>query len=278
MHELEKLQGMVQLTSPWPATSLSAMRPTLFSLLFLTLVSCGPAAVLYVDDVFRTAAPEVVEAWQGLAPWKDARLRLIPPGAPSAAAAMEADLQTQGSQGPGSVLVGAMLSPQERQTIETRFPARHFHYLSPDAGDEAITVNVDEAYEMVARSAAVPGEAATALFSAEAPERSREAFSHAWEAAGGGPLTVWVWPPVGTLKISGQTVFQWVGPEADSLVTNLSPRIKVHGNPGTARAPGATGFSWRLRTAGLGDFLWLSAQSLQKKAHWLPLETYLVSR
>lgn len=231
--------------------------------------------VLYTDGMFREAAPEVVSAWRGLGPWKDAEVRDLPNSDEETLA--QSLRQDTGAQ-PQAVLVGMALSAGDRHRLGQSFPHQRFIFLGPAPGDESITINPVERWDVVARAAATRGGPATVLFPPGTPPADQEHFAQTWSRAGGGPLTAGVWPDVVTLKIASGTVFQWVGVAADSRVAALNPRVVIAGDPGVSTTPGAGGVTWRIRSQGLGDFLWAAAQSSGKNSHFLPMETLPFSR
>jgi len=238
--------------------------------LLLCFLSCGPSAVLYTDEVFRTAAPEIVKAWEGLGPFKDTRVTNLPTGA-----ALSEIQAAQKAQPRPIALVGATLTATDRRELVLEFPRTRFLFLGANIGEESIGVGRLQAWEAVAQ-AVPPGATATVLFPSDASISDRIEFAAFWKHAGGGELTSWVWPEVGDLTQS-KTVFQWVGPEADSRILALGPGTAVHGLPGTIRPPGVRGLTWKIREQGLADFLW-GAVMTPKGVHFLPLETVPADR
>jgi hypothetical protein len=250
------------------------MRPIVCIPLLLILSSCG-SATLYTDDLFRSAAPEIVQAWQGLNPGRDAKVRALPPGSGLSVvkAALKQDRTTS------TVLMGVTLSEADRRDLAASFPGLRLVFFVPGAENEAtITVDRAAAWAVVARAAGVSGGQATVLFPSDATQTDRNRFVQAWKTAGGGTLTAWIWPEVGALPGESRAVFQWVGTDADSRILALRPGVAVHGHPGTVRAQGAGGLTWKIRETGLGDFLWASAQDSRKLRHFLPLETVPANR
>jgi hypothetical protein len=240
------------------------------------LVSCGPTATLFTDEVFRTAAPEVVRAWAGLVPLHDARIRERPPGA--GPAWWNAELKS--AQGL-TALVGAILTPAERESLVSSHAEVHFVFFLPPSdalGQTTITVDRAGAWSEVTRKAAEKNqEPAAALFPADATEEEMQRVVEAWEQSGGRTLSTAIWPGA-TPSLGKGTVFQWAGAEADPLILALPPNRAVHGNPGTARSPGAGGLTWELREQGLGEFLWSAGQNREKPVSFLPLETVSANR
>lgn len=261
------------MTSRVRRTSLTEMRRACFLPILLFpffLASCGPAAVLCTDGVFRAAAPEVVGAWKALWPWRGAGTVDLPLGAGLGGVKAALDELPPGVP----VLVGVALSAPERRELSAA--SRHrLVYFVPDAQAAAVTVERAAAWEAVAKAAA-SSQAAAVLFPSDSLPGERDRFEQAWRNAGGGPLTSWVWPRVGELW--QPVVFQWAGPDADSRVLALSAKTEVHGDPGTVRPPGSKGLTWGLREAGLGEFLWSWAFATDKDLHFLPLETVPANR
>ena len=177
------------------------------------------------------------------------------------------------------VLVGVSLSVADQRELPADFPKIHFIFFVPDpAGEANIVVDPVEAWTAVARAAGSNRTTASVLFPPDSPLADRNRFAEVWHKAGGGALTSWVWPDAGNLTTETGAVFQWVGPDADARIVLLSPKIPIHGHPGTVRAPGAGGLTWKIREQGLGEFLWTSAWNPEKKSHFLPLETVPANR
>ncbi len=228
------------------------------------LASCGPPATLYVDGVFRLAAPEVVEAWSGLAPAHAVGVHDLPR---DAAAELRQVLPAQ-----GTALVGASLTLTQRTALAQEFPRLRLVFFVPAseaAGQADIAVNRDEAWAVVAR-AAVDSGTATALFPADVSPDELDGFARAWRAAGGGALTPLVWPV--TAIPGSDPLFQWAGPAAQALVKALPAGRRVHTDPGMELPSASSGFTWRIRRQGLGDFLWNAAIDTKKTVYFLPLE------
>ena len=239
------------------------------------LASCGSPAILYVDDLFQASAPEIVHAWSSLGPWHNASVRNFPAG--GGTEWWDAELKNL----PGSTaLIGAALSGQERQRLAAAYRSVHFVFFVPAAeasGQATITVDRVATWLTVTRDAARGGGSATAYFPADATEVEIRRVNQAWNVGGNVPLTIL--SPSAPLPIpTGQTVFQWASPDGDAQVLALTADHPVHGNPGTPRAPGAHGLTWRIQEAGLGDFLWAAVQDPGDRVHFLPLETVSTSR
>jgi len=230
------------------------------------LFSCGPGAVLYTDDVFAAAAPEIQRAWESLAPFRNVRTHPLPEGAGLAeiSAALKADP-------PSTAMIGLALAPADRRALMTGFPHVRLVFFQTGVGDSQIVVNRLEAWKLVARAAG-PTSAAAVLFPADTSESERAEFLAVLKSQGDSAVTSWVWPELGNLA-GAKTIFQWVGAPADSRFLALGPGPVVHGLPGTVRAPGARGLTWKIRESGLGDFLWNTVQPGTKGSHFLPLET-----
>lgn len=242
------------------------MKPLPVQVLALTLMlaSCGPSTTLYVDGVFRLAAPEIVDAWSSLAPGRPATVRDLPREA-------AAELRKVLPSG-GTALVGAALTPVERTSLTKEFPRVRLVFFVPasEAGGQAdIAVSRDEAWAAVARAAAVRG-TATALFPADVSSDELDGFARAWNQAGGGPLTSLVWP-VNAIPGS-DPLFQWAGTSAQAVVKSLPAGRLVHTDPGLERPPASRGMTWRIRRQGLGDFLWNAASDNKRTVYFLPLE------
>lgn len=244
-------------------------------LILFSLCSCGPAVVLYTDDLFRASAPEIVRAWESLPPWKNARIQNLPAG--SGLSQLKSALKTTPPKAP--VLVGVWISPTDRHELVAAFPKASFVYFAPDAAGEAsFVVDPLEAWSVVARTVGSQGKPGTVLFPQNSTRDERSHFAEVWSKAGGGILTTWVWPEVGNLATETGSIFQWVGPEADSRIVSLKPSVPIHGHPGTTRPQGAGGLTWKIQEQGLGDFLWNAAWSPEKRIHFLPLETVPANR
>lgn len=259
------------MTHPPGQNTLTSMRRSwLIVFLPALLISCGGTATLYTDDLLSASAPEIIRAWEGLRPFHDARLATIDPADLNGlrAALKEAPAGS-------SALVGVSLGAQALDHLPLEFPQLKFVFLGPSARTSpSLKVNRGQAWAAVAKAAARadrgPG---TVLFPSNGSAAERALFTEAWNQAGGGPLTCYSWPQTGDLPRGTGQVFQWVGPEADALIESLPPTRAVHGDPGLARAPGAKGYVWSIQTAGLGEYLWDSAQNFSKKMEFLPVET-----
>ena len=254
------------------------MRSAWLLTVLLLLISCGPPATLFTDDIFSAAAPEIVQSWSALAPFRDASVRHLPPGAGlswwnEALKAAPAHF---------SALVGAATLASERTTLVATHPAVHFVFFLPPAeaaGFATISFDRSSAWLQVTRSAAAvePGPA-TAIFPSDATESEIRRVTEAWERGQAGSLTAFIFSK-GSWKAPSQgAVFQWAGSETDSWILNLPSDRRVHGNPGQPRAPGATGLTWQLQKSGLGNFLWSAAQDRGNSVHILPLETVSANR
>lgn len=253
------------------------MRPPWILVSLLALSACENPAVLISDDLFRASAPEVIRSWAALVPWHPAQTTNLPAGGlPALEAAVKA------ARGARTFLVGAALSATDRATLSRDLPANRFVYFVPAAqafGQATLAVDRSEAWAAVATRAGktIPGPAVV-FFPADATPEETKRFGQTWAASGGGPLEVRLpgstapWTPVPA------QVFQWCGQPADASVLLLPPSVPVHGNPGTARVPGAQGLEWRLAEDGLGDRLWKAASQGGKKTEFLPVETVLVRR
>jgi hypothetical protein len=238
--------------------------PVLVLILTVVLASCSPATTLYVDGVFRLAAPEIVDAWAGLAPGRPATVRDLPR---EAAAELRNILPAS-----GTALVGAALTPVERTSLTQAFPRVRLVFFVPASeaeGQADIAVSRDDAWAAVARAAAVRG-TATALFPADVSSDELDGFAKAWKQSGGGPLTSLVWP-VNAIPGS-DPLFQWAGSSAQALVKALPAGRPVHTDPGLERPSSSRGMTWRIRRQGLGDFLWNAAADTKKTVYFLPLE------
>jgi hypothetical protein len=245
------------------------MRWTTLIVVCAALMSCGPSAVLYTDDLFRAAAPEVVDAWSHLSPWHNAQRRALAPG--SGWTAIRADL-THADPGT-AVLVGVALPAEDRRALAAALPGRRLVFFVPDAeGAPTVTVDRGAAWEALARSVAGSHRPAFVLFPSDGGD-DRAKFTQAWNAAGGGPLMAWVWPQAGAIPPGAADVFQLAGPEAASKAAALSPGSALHGPPEMTRPPGVPGRTWRIRREGLGEFLWTTALGNTGGRHFLPLET-----
>jgi len=250
------------------------MRWLLFLVVGLLLASCGPTAVLYTDDLFRASAPEVVEAWKSLSPWKSARSIELPAGA--GLAALEADLAA--SPPPDRLLVGLALTAAEGERLQSSHPTLPMVFFqTPPPGAASVTVLRAEAWAAVAQAAAVPG-GAVVLYPSNATTAEVSQFDSAWKSRAGGPLTTAAGYRADVLTGPPAVVIHWAGSEMDGPVGALPPTTVVHGNPGMARPQGAPGLTWGIQKAGLGDFLWQVAVAGEKKPHFLPLETVLDRR
>jgi len=181
-----------------------------------------------------------------------------------------------------TVLIGAVLSSNERQNLVARHPKIHFIFFLPRSeaqGESTLTVDRAEAWSLVAsKAAAIEAQPATVLFPGDTTNAEVARVEAAWHLAGGGVLSIILWPRIGTSFLSQGTVFQWAGPEADASVLSLAPNRLVAGNPGMARTPGARGLTWQIREAGLGDFLWSAVQTKNAESSFLPLDTATTSR
>jgi hypothetical protein len=254
------------------------MRNFLAVLILLPLVSCGTAATLVTDEVFRASAPEVVRAWGSLSPWKNARIENLPAGA--GAAALRGRIATLSL--PRKLLIGVALTAEERVALVQSFPTDRYVFLGPDkdrAGQATVAVDRSRAWALVAAEAArnKPGTAAV-FYPADVTAQESEAFSKAWAAAGGSGLEVRTPNSPGPWNPLPSQVFQWEGPDADPAILTLPPSVLVHGDPGTVRTQGARGLTWKLREKDLGNFLWDAVQNAGKSTVFLPLETEWVSR
>lgn len=241
----------------------------------LILTSCGPAATLYTDPIFRQAAPEISQAWRSLSPWKNVRIEDLPAGA--GLPALQADLTANPA---GAVLVGVILSDSDRSALEAAFPQTRFLFfppVRPSPGTAVFAVRRVDAWLTVARQAVSPGTAAVVFPSDASPEEIRE-FEQGWKQQGGGTLVTAAGFRTGLFDPQPSAVFHWGGAEADAPVQALPASVPVHGNPGTARTAGASGLTWTVKRTGLGDFLQSAALEPEKKTHFLPLETVLDRR
>jgi hypothetical protein len=240
------------------------MKPALLPLL-LVFASCGPSATLYVDAVFQAAAPEVVEAWSGLAPVHAADVRQLPRDA-------AAELRQRLGSG-GTALIGAALTPTERSSLTQEFPrVRLVFFVPPTEANGQADIGIDrgQTWAAVARKAAADHSGATALFPPDVSPEELDAFARTWNQAGGGPLTSLVWPV--TDVPGGDPVFQWAGTAAQTLVKSFAAGRTVHTDPGMDRPASSGGLTWRIRREGLGDFLWNAAQDTKKAVYFLPVE------
>ncbi len=231
----------------------------------LLLASCGPSATLYVDSVFEAAAPEIVSAWRGLAPLHSADVQELPRDA-------AAELHKLLSAG-GTALIGASLTTSERASLTQDFPRMRLVFFVPAseaAGQADIAVDRDEAWTVVGRKAAADHGGATAVFPADVGSDELDRFARAWTQAGGGTLTSLVWP---VTDIPGtDQVFQWAGTAGQTLVKSFSQARTVHTDPGMDVPSSSRGLTWKIRSGGLGDFLWKASQDIKKTVYFLPLE------
>jgi hypothetical protein len=254
------------------------MRIPLLPVAFLLLTACGTPATLVTDDLFRTAAPEVVRAWNSLSPLKAARTETLPAGAglpvlKTRIAALPL---------PRKIMVGAALTADERAALVQAFPTDRFVFFVPGAsasGQPTLTVNRADAWALVAGQAAraQPGGAAV-LFPEDASPEETQRFASAWTKAGGGTLQVRPANDPSPWNPMPSQVFQWAGPVADPVILALPASVPVHGNPGTVRTAGARGLTWKIRETDLANLLWNTVQDSTKKTIFLPLETKWVSR
>jgi hypothetical protein len=241
----------------------------------LTAASCGAPPVLYTDEFFRVAAPEVVRAWKSPGWFRSTQTVDLPSGGGLAALRQAIDLGTPSP----SVLVGMNLSQAERRQLAVQYPAIRWRFLTASRGDDSgttISVNRAETWALVARAEAgrfTAGESTLALFPSDATSDEIRTWEEAWKSAGGGPYTTATGPRPTMPTPLPQQVFQWAGAEGEPLVLALPPSVVVHGHPGTVRAPGAEGTTWRLRESDLAGFLWDVAQDPSPEARALPVET-----
>jgi len=239
------------------------------------LGSCAPPAVLYTDDLFPQAAPEVVAAWTDGA-WARNRSWKTLAAEPNLAE-LRKDLA---ALAPGTLVLFALSRPIDPEVLRSVPGLRTLTFGPGRPGPGGVGVDLAGARSEVARRAAqlYPGWRARALFPATTAPADLEAFRAVWTDAGGGPLQINLWPEVGAPAPGPEILFQWVGTEADSLVLALPPSEPVAGDPGTARAPGAPGLTWALNRAALGTFLEEMTAHPEKSPYFLPMETVPTSR
>lgn len=250
------------------------MRLILSFLASLVLISCGPTVGLYTDDLFRAAAPEIVEAWKSM-PWgKSARTIELPPG--SGLTTLEASLA---SDLPDVLLIGMGLSAAEIQELKKNHPTTKLVLLQTKAppGFSSVGILRADAWSTLALAAVSP-QGATFLFPSDVTPQEVSQVELAWTTAGGGPLKTASGYRAGILDGRPEVVFHWAGLEMDAQIRALPSTVTVHGNPGMAATPGSSGLTWAIKKRGLADFLWQLAVDPEEKAHFLPLETVLDHR
>lgn len=233
-----------------------------------SLVSCGPRAYLVTDPSFRAAAPEVVEAWRTLWPLHDSQTIEL---AASERSLLVDTLESLPNDAP--VLVGASINTGQKRDLAGLYS--HLVFLGPPiSGVRTIGIDRSAAWTLVAQKAlsSEPAAPAWVIFPTDVTPRERADFQAAWSPSGQA-LVAWVWPLTGDSAPDHGPVFQWAGQSAAVWIEGLAPARSVHANPGLGAPPGSEGYTWRIITTGLGEFLWRAVVETPQKVNFLPLET-----